>query len=188
MRARYGVLVALLLAVAGCGTTPENSAGNSPSGTSASAAPTARASDTRVPVANAGGLCKLLSYPKVDGALEVIFDVAAAGKDGDSCVLQVYGHAYPDLTLTSTKTKLDAKGFSAEFAPDGAKSVKGLGKAAYQVAKDPSGKAGPSAEVGWLVKGKIYLLRYTFEKGSSPGQAAEMTTKLVTLAKQLKAS
>lgn len=180
--------VAGLLASAGCGTTPQNSADDRPSATASGSgsSPVAQPSDTRAPVAKAGRLCKLLSHSKVDAALEVSFDVAAANKGGTSCVLQVRGHAYPDLMLTSSAAKVDAKLFNEKLTPDGSESVKGLGKAAYRVTGGAEGKAGPSAEVGWLVSGKIFVLRYTFEKGASEGQATTMTAKLVTLAKQLK--
>ncbi|MGH3715179.1 MAG: hypothetical protein ACRDT4_17205 [Micromonosporaceae bacterium] len=187
-RALCTVPVAALLAVAGCGTTPQSGADGSPSGTASSPAATAQPRDTRIPVAKAGGTCKLLSYQKVEAALAVDFDVAAAGKGGNSCVLQVYGHEYPDLSLASSPTKADPKVFADKIAPDGAESVKGLGLAAYRVALAAEGKAGPSAEVGWLVKGKIYVLRYTFEKGASTGQATATAPKLIALAKQLKAS
>ncbi|MGH3737812.1 MAG: hypothetical protein ACRDT6_19700, partial [Micromonosporaceae bacterium] len=187
IRGLYAVPLAVLLAVAGCGTTPENSA-DGPSKASqvgpSAAAPQPR--DTRVPLAKLGAPCALLSYQQVDKALGVEFDIADAGKDGTSCALQVNGHVYPDLTLTSVATKADAKGFAEQHTPDGADTVKGLGQAGYRITRSPDKGSGPRAEVGWLAKGKIYVLRYTFEKGTSDSQAATMTTKLVALAKQLK--
>ena len=190
--ARAAVILAALglVGLAGCGTTPQNpqeraaSRSAAPSTTPSASAP----APERRPVAASGGACKLLSYQLVADATGADFDVAAAGKHDKSstCVLQVYGHEYPDLALTITPTKADAKAFKESVAPDGAAEVGKLGKAAYRVVGNPEDKAGPSAEVGWLADGKILTLRYTYESGVSAQQAAQMSGSLVTLAKKIK--
>jgi hypothetical protein len=174
----------VLAALSGCGTTPQSDPSPSASSAAASSSPKAEPSDTRRPIAAAGGLCKLLSYQQVDEATKVEFDYAAAGKS--ACALQVQGHDHPDLTLGASATKVKSDKFFSAFAPDGAKKVSGLGKAAYRAVGDATSKAGPTAEVGWLAGGKFYLLTYTFEPGASKGQAGQMATRLVTLAKGLK--
>jgi hypothetical protein len=185
---RLLVGTAIVLAfLSGCGTTPQATPSPSkPASNSAppSAVPKAGSSDTRRPVAAAGGLCKLLNYQQVADATGIDFDFAAAGKS--ACALQVQGHDHPDLTLGAGGTKVKSDQFFSAFAPDGAEKVSGLGKAAYRAVGDPKGKAGPTAEVGWLSGGKFYLLTYTFEPGAAKGQAGEMAVKLVTLAKGLK--
>lgn len=192
--ARAAVVLAAvgLVGLAGCGTTPQNQEERAAT-RSASPTPSASASKPAVerrPVAESGGACKLLSYQLVADATGVDFDVAAAGKHDKSstCVLQVYGHEYPDLTLTITSTKADAKAFGESVVPDGAAEVGKLGKAAYRVVGNPEGKAGPYAEVGWLADGSILTLRYTHESGVSAQQAAQMSGSLVTLARKIKRS
>ena len=179
--------VVVVAVPAGCGTTPqldsERRATSSPSAVADRARPSP--SDTRTPVANAGGVCELLSYQLVAETTGVDFDVAAAGPDGTSCALQVLGHEYPDLRLTSAATKADAESF-AETIPDGAAEVGDLGDAAYRVVLGGEDGSGPRAEVGWLSQGKIYILRYSFEPGASEGQAEQMSHNLVTLARRLR--
>lgn len=190
-RAAVGVLaVAGLLGLAACGATPQTTAERSTS-PSRSASPSAeapsKAAEERIPVAEAGGVCKLLSYETAARGTGVEFDVAAAGKHQKSstCVLQVYGHAYPDLTLTVSPTKADTKHFYDNAAPDGAKRVDKLGEAAYRALIGQKGKAGPAAEVGWLADGSILTLRHTHESGVSADQARVTASKLVTLARQV---
>lgn len=132
-------------------------------------------------------MCKLLSYEIAERATGVEFDIAAAGKHqkASTCVLQVYGHAYPDLTLTVSATDADAKHFYDNAAPDGAKRVDKLGEAAYQALIGAKGKAGPAAEVGWLADDSIVTLRHTHEAGVSDDQARVTASKLVTLARQV---
>jgi hypothetical protein len=185
---RVGLAAAMALAVAGCGTSPEIGVAESPTSPSPSvvsdAEPPAGPSRARRPVAAAGGVCRLLSYELVVANTGADFDTAAARRG--ACALQVYGHGYPSLTLAVSDTKADAKTFQEAVPPDGAAEVDGLGKAAYRVASRSAGRAGPSAEVGWLTGGKIYIFRYTFERGAAPGQASRMTVRLVGLAKRLK--
>ncbi|MGH3731049.1 MAG: hypothetical protein ACRDTU_20195 [Micromonosporaceae bacterium] len=188
-RAMLGVAAATAIALAGCGTTPQAPKADSSGGASREAGrPNAEANpeDDRKPVADAGGMCKLLSYQVVADATDVEFDHAASA-DG-ACALQVLGHQHPDLTLAASDTEVKPKEFGETFAPDGAAEVGELGQAAYRTVGRPEGKAGPVAEVGWLVDKKVYLLRYTFEKGATSGQAKQMGRKLVGLAKVLKTS
>lgn len=184
---RAGLVAVVTLAMAGCGTSPEIGVAESPASPSVSsdAGPSAGATRARRPVPAAGGVCRLLSYELVSATLRVDFDTAAATRG--ACALQVYGHAYPSLTLAVSTTKAGAKTFQDAVPPDGAAKVDGLGKAAYRVVGRSAGRAGPSAEVGWLTDGRIYILRYTFERGAAPGQASQMTVRLVGLAKRLKA-
>ncbi|HEX6074468.1 MAG TPA: hypothetical protein VFZ32_04280 [Micromonosporaceae bacterium] len=185
---RVVLAAAVALAAAGCGTTPQTGVAESPTSAppsiSSGAEPSAGPSRARRPVAAAGGVCKLLSYGLVAASTRVDFDTAAAGRN--ACALQVYGHAYPSLTLAVSATKADAKTFQKAVPPDGAPEVDGLGEAAYRAIGRTAGRAGPSAEVGWLNDGKIYILRYVFERGASRGQAGQMSARLVGLAKRIK--
>lgn len=185
---RVVIAATATLAVVGCGATPQTGVAQSPPPGSplagSSAEPSARPSNARRPVAAAGGVCKLLSYEVVVATTKVDFDTSAAGRN--ACALQVYGHAYPSLTLAASATKAGAKTFQTAVPPDGAAEVEGLGKAAYRVVGRPADRTGPSAEVGWLTDGKIYILRYVFERGASGGQAAQMSIRLISLAKRIR--
>ncbi len=65
-------------------------------------------------------------------------------------------------------------------------SVKGLGKAAYQIVAEATGEHGPSAEIGWLSSnGRILMLRYTFAKDQQKAAADELAPILVDMAKDL---
>jgi hypothetical protein len=186
--ARLVLATAVALTAVGCGTTPQAQVSGSPTPTSPSvnsdAGPSAGPSRARRPVAAAGGVCRLFSYELVAATTKVDFDTAAAGRH--ACALQVYGHAYPSLTLAVSATKADAKTFQKAVPPDGAAQVDGLGKAAYRAVARPAVRTGPSAEVGWLSGGKIYILRYVFERGASQGQAAQMSVRLVGLANRVR--
>lgn len=183
---RAGLVAVVTLAMAGCGTSPQIGVAEPSASPSVSdAQPSAGATRPKRPVAAAGGVCRLLSYELVSATIKVDFDTAAATRG--ACALQVYGHAYPSLTLAVSTTKAGAKTFQEAVPPDGAAKVDGLGKAAYRVVGRSAGRAGPSAEVGWLTDSRIYIFRYTFERGAAPGQASLMTVRLVGLAKRLKA-
>jgi hypothetical protein len=172
---RFGAVLLLLAAGAGCG----DEAG-------AKAPPAPAPVVATLPAASAGGVCGLLDYEAIEGALGTRFDVAAASthKDTATCMVQANGAPRPDLMLSVTETAADAATFTSEVAPDGAKSVKGLGKAAYRTARAASGKAGPTAEVGWLTADKrLITLRYTCVSDEPKATAEELSVKLVELAK-----
>lgn len=172
---RFGAGLLLLAAGAGCG----DEAG-------ATAPPAPAPVVATLPAASAGGVCGLLDYEAIEGALGTRFDVAAASthKDTATCMVQANGAPRPDLMLSVTETAADAATFTSEVAPDGAKSVKGLGKAAYRTAKAASGKIGPTAEVGWLTGDKrLITLRYTCVSDEPKATAEELSVKLVELAK-----
>ncbi|WP_281906289.1 hypothetical protein [Phytohabitans aurantiacus] len=172
---RFGAGLLLLAAGAGCG----DEAG-------AKAPPAPAPVVATLPAASAGGVCGLLDYEAIEGALGTRFDVAAASthKDTATCMVQANGAPRPDLMLSVTETAADAATFTSEVAPDGAKSVKGLGKAAYRTARAASGKAGPTAEVGWLTADKrLITLRYTCVSDEPKATAEELSVKLVELAK-----
>lgn len=165
----------LLVACAGCGDEA-----------SATAPPAPVPVVATLPAASAGGACELLDYGAIEEVLGTRFDVAAASahKDTATCVVQANGAPRPDLMLSVTETAADAATFASEVTPDGAKSVKGLGKAAYRATRAAAGKSGPGAEVGWLTADKrLITLRYTCASGEPKATAEELSVKLVELAK-----
>ncbi|MEH1128818.1 hypothetical protein [Micromonospora sp. CPCC 206061] len=165
----------LLVAAAGCGDEAEVTTPPAPAPAVAT-----------FPAASAGGVCGLLDYGAIEEVLGTRFDVAAASahKDTATCVVQANGAPHPDLMLSVTETAADAATFTSEIAPDGAKTVKGLGKAAYRTARTAAGKTGPTAEVGWLTGDKrLITLRYTCVRDEPKATAEELSVKLVELAK-----
>ncbi len=190
---RGGVVAASLvlsLGMTGC-TQPAPSGGaqsSAPASPTASpASPSPSPEDSRSPAASEGGACKRLDYDKVESTIGVSFDVAVAGKEGKtrSCVLQVTGHEFPDLTLTTSPTKAGPKVFRDTVAPSGGKEVSGLGEAAYRVVRGGKAGAGPTAQVGWLTGDWIVMLRHTYEPEVSKAQARQKTPRLVKLARQI---
>jgi hypothetical protein len=114
---------------------------------------------TQWPASVAGGACQLLDYDGIEKALGVRFDVAAASRQGDTytCVVQHSEASRPDLMLSVTRTTADPAIFRGTMVPKGAKSLTGLGKAAYGAKV-----AGPGVEVGWLSgDSRLITLRYT---------------------------
>jgi hypothetical protein len=141
--------------------------------------------------ATAGGACELLDFGVVAQALGARFDVAAATQQGQSytCVLQASGASLPDLVLSVSRTAADAAVFGDTVRPDGAHSLKGLGKAAYRMTFSAKAGHGPAVEVGWLSgDGRLITLRYTLSKGVTKAAAVALEPKLITLAKQLDAA
>lgn len=172
---KVGAGLLLMAAAAGCGDEAEAKAPPAPAPVLAT-----------FPAASAGGVCGLLDFDAIEEALGTRFDVAAASKhkDTDTCMVQANGAPRPDLMLSVTETAADTATFSSEVAPDGAKSVKGLGKAAYRTTRAASGKNGPGAEVGWLTGDKrLITLRYTCVADEPKATAEELSVKLVELAK-----
>ncbi|MEJ3743515.1 hypothetical protein WEI85_09530 [Actinomycetes bacterium KLBMP 9797] len=140
------------------------------------------------PAAAAGGACALLDYDAIAAALGVRFDVAAASRydKTSACVVQAEGAARPDLMLSVVPSSADATMLAKDIAPDGATTVKGLGKAAYRATRSAAKGSGPVAEVAWLTADKKLLtLRYTLPAGEPKAAADALAGKLVTLAKQL---
>jgi hypothetical protein len=155
------------------------------------------------PAASAGGLCRKISYSQVARALDVRFDVAAASGEAGAtqvCVLQRVGSSAPDLTLSripldkpdpedepepGTKPETPEDAFKADYQPEGAKKVTGLGKAAYSRVVSGTDGGGAQVEVGWLAAESVDTLVYTTEPGTAPAEAAKDVARLVTLARQL---
>lgn len=142
------------------------------------------------PAAAAGGACELLDYGVIEEVLGAGFDVAAASrhKETQTCVVQAEGAARPDLLLSVTPTTADAAIFADEVAPEGATTVKGLGKAAYRVTRAAVRGSGPGVEVGWLTGDKakrLITLRFTFAAGQAKSKADALAPKLVNLAKMV---
>jgi hypothetical protein len=177
-RARW--LGAVLLAlVAGCGSEAV-----------ATIPPAPAPAVATFPAAAAGGACQLLDYGVIEEVLGVRFDVAAASrhKGTQTCVVQAEGAARPDLLASVTGTTADAAVFADEVAPEGATTVKGLGKAAYRVVRAAGRGSGPGVEVGWLTGDKekqLIMLRYTLAAGQPAAKAEALAPKLITLAKKL---
>jgi hypothetical protein len=143
----------------------------------------------QLPAAVAGGACELLDYPTIEQQLGVRFDVAAASRVGDTytCVVQAQGATRPDLVLAvSEKTPADASVFTDDLTPEGAKTVKGLGKAAYRVTLAARKGGGAAVEVGWLTGDKrLITLRYTLAEGKGEPEADKLASRVVALAKTL---
>lgn len=144
-----------------------------------------------VPASAAGGACRLLDYPMIEEATGMRFDVSAATTQRKTytCVVQTQEASRPDLALSVTATSADASIFADEVVPDGAKQVKGLGKAAYRRTLASGKGHGAGVEVGWLSgDGRLMYLRYTFASGQDKAAAEEFAPKLVTLAKKIDTS
>jgi hypothetical protein len=150
--------------------------------------PQAQPSPTRWPAATAGGACQLLDYDRIAAVVGTTFDVAAASQTGDTftCVLEQTRTNLPDLSLSVTSTQADAGIFKTTVVPSGAAAVAGLGKSGYSVAVPAAGGAGPGVEVGWLSGNqRLITLRLRMAAGAAPADAAALTPRLVTLAKQI---
>jgi hypothetical protein len=140
------------------------------------------------PASASGGACQLLDYPVIEQAIGIRFDVAAATKQEKTytCVVQAKAASRPDLALSVTATSVDASIFADEVVPKGAKTVKGLGKAAYRVTLAPAKGRGAGVEVGWLSgDGRLLSLRYTFATGHDKAAADTFAPKLIVLAKKI---
>lgn len=183
MRPRLVVPAAVcaLLALAAC--SPDNA----PASGAAAGQPLP---ELQVPASAAGGACILLDYPQIEEHIGVRFDVAASDQSGETatCVVQTEGSTRPDLTLVVVEsTTADARTYLAELKPAGAKSLSGLGSAAYrQVLPAAEDGAGPAVELGWLTKDRQVLsLRFTFGAGAGAQEANDMAGRLVNLAQAL---
>lgn len=168
----------LLVAVASTGCSREAGA----------TAPPAAPVVATYPAAAAGGACGVLDYETIHRALGVRFDIAAASRheQTSTCVVQAKDAARPDLMLSITGTGADATVLSEDIAPDGAKTVRGLGKAAYRAIRPATKGAGPAAEVAWLTGDKkLVTLSYTLPAGQPEAAADASVEKLLTLAKAL---
>lgn len=140
------------------------------------------------PAAEAGGACRLIDYDVIDEALGVRFDVAASGKQGKTitCVVRSSEKSLPDLVFTVSPTTADTALFGSEVVPDGARTVKSLGKAAYRSTAKAAKGRGPAVEVGWLAKDKkLVTLRFTTAAGTPSIAAGWRGDGLVTLAKKI---
>ncbi|MFC6017173.1 hypothetical protein ACFP2T_13275 [Plantactinospora solaniradicis] len=179
MRRRLCLVGVGLLMLSGCGEDP-------------APAPLGPAPKVvRLPASAAGGACQLLEYKVVEQAIGTQFEVSAASRHGktDTCVLRAEADPRPELALSVTPTTADAAIFADEVVPSGGKSVKGLGKAAYQSAVAAAKGSGVGVEIGWLTGDKrLASLRYTFPTGEDRATADALAPKLVALAKKIDTS
>ncbi|MFV2111355.1 hypothetical protein ACFHW0_03310 [Micromonospora sp. LOL_025] len=176
MRGRVASGMAVLL-VTGCGTQAETVAVPPPAPVTVDVA-----------AASSGGACRLLDFGVIEQHAGVRFDVAAASATGDShtCVVRAGREALPELTLTVTRTSIDAATFTADVVPEKAAKVSGLGQRAYRRTTSAKGAVGPVAEVGWLAaEGRLATLRYATLRDADRAKAEKLTTALVALARQL---
>lgn len=146
-----------------------------------------------LPASVAGGACQLLDYPVIEETTGVRFDVSAAGTHSGSqtCVLRSETAERPELALSvsKTKTSVDAALFKEEMVPGGGKAVSGLGKAAYRATLAPADDHGAGVEVGWLSSdGRLLSLRYVFPAGEDRATADAFAAKVVELAKTIDTS
>jgi hypothetical protein len=197
-----GVAVALgaMLATTACSggddeppsePTTEAVAPTLPASTAASAAASPSAVPTSLPpAAQAGGVCKSVTFGEVEAALGITFEVAAAnGKAGSvrSCVLLPLAGSLPDLTFVATPLDDDVtdEDYEKDFVPEKSDDQKGLGRAAYRQVIAATGEAGPTARIGWLGKDTAYTLSLTTEKATGVPGATAYLPKLVALAPKL---
>ncbi|MGA8116090.1 MAG: hypothetical protein WCA46_20720 [Actinocatenispora sp.] len=144
------------------------------------------------PAKAAGGTCRMLDYDSAEKATGTRFEVAAASTSSgaQTCALQVLYSEHPDLVVSVVSTEADAKAF-AKAAPDEAKKVDGIGKAAYSrvVDPDPDAGTGPAVEVAWLSgKGDIVTVRYTNSADVDLDTARGSVDRIVSYAKGLEAA
>ncbi|HEX5595243.1 MAG TPA: hypothetical protein VFX61_04340 [Micromonosporaceae bacterium] len=178
MRGRISVISAGLLLLTGCG------------GEASVALPTPSVAVTKLPASAAGGVCKLLDFGVIEEVTGAQFDVSAARshKKTQTCVVQTEATSWPDLLLSVTQTSADTAVFTAEMVPQGARTVKGIGKAAYQLTIAPGKVHGGAVEVAWLRDNRVFCLRHTFSKGTDKAAAEKFAPKLIELAKRLDAT
>jgi hypothetical protein len=142
------------------------------------------------PAAKAGGACRMLDYAVIRQTTGVQFTVAVATthRSTQTCVLQAGAESRPDLTLSITPTTADSGVFAESMAPDGAQTLRGLGKAAYRITIPPRGDYGAGVEVGWLsADRRLFCLRFTFAAGQDRPAADALAPKLLALAKKVEA-
>ncbi|MGS2614551.1 hypothetical protein ACVCAH_08485 [Micromonospora sp. LZ34] len=141
-----------------------------------------------VPAASSGGACRLLDFAVIEEHAQVRFDVAAASARGDShtCVVRSGTASLPELTLTVSKTSIDAATFTEDVVPEKAAKVSGLGQKAYRRTSAAADGHGPVAEVGWLAGGgRLATLRWTSPRGTDRGAVDDLVDGLVALAKKV---
>ena len=177
MRARLIALgAAAALALAGCTDEP------------APAAPPP-VKVVEPPAASAGGACVLWDYAFIEDRTGVRFTVAAGDQvdDTSTCVVQTETGATPSLLLTVVdRTSADAALFAADLMPERATRVKKLGRAGYRLVEAAGKGAGPSIEVGWLSQAQqLQTLRFTFAPGAPDDAVADMTDRLVAMARTM---
>jgi hypothetical protein len=137
------------------------------------------------PAALAGGACQLIQFGTLEKILGQRYTIAAAAKKDttNTCVVRTEAAAVPEIAVSVTPSKADAKIFNAVVKPKGATAVKGIGKVAYEIVTPGKAPNGPLVEVGWLTgDARLLFLRCTLPAGADP--AAE-GPKLVALAKEL---
>lgn len=178
MRGRISLIGVGLLMLTGCGDA------------ATAKLPAPAVSVVKPPAEAAGGACRLLDFPVIEEVTGARFDISAASKHRktQTCVVQAEGASRPDLALSVTPTSADAAVFADEMVPRGARSVKGLGRAAYRLTLAPGKGRGAGVEVGWLSRdGRIVCLRYTFPTGQDKAAADEFAPRLVELAEKIDA-
>jgi hypothetical protein len=137
-----------------------------------------------------GFACQAVELDNVAARLGVRFDTSA-GANVDltyTCVLAQLAAAYPNLTLSMSKSAANVVIFQVTALPAGATDVKDLGRVAYQITV-PAGtdgdgtKTGPTVEIGWLSAAPQQLvMRYTFASAATDADVTTMTPKLLDLA------
>jgi len=137
-----------------------------------------------------GRACQAVELDSVAARIGVRFDTSA-GANVDltyTCVLTQLAAAYPDLTLSMSKSAANVVIFQVTAVPAGAANLKDLGRIAYQLTV-PAGtdgdgtKMGPTVEIGWLSTApQQVVLRYTFAPAATDADVTALTPKLLDLA------
>ncbi|TQS44865.1 hypothetical protein [Cryptosporangium phraense] len=172
-------------------TEAETPTGPDAASASPSPSPSPSAVPTSVPpAAEAGGICKSITFSEVKTYLGLTFQVAAAsGKEGGvrTCVLQPLDESLPDLTFVATPLdgEVSEDDYEKDFVPDKADDQNGLGRAAYKRVVAPSGANGPVAEVGWLGEETAYTLTLTLAQATGTTGANTYLPKLAGLGPKL---
>lgn len=138
-----------------------------------------------------GRACEAVEFATVEAVLGVRFDTSAPAtvEDTYSCVLTRVDAPLPDLTFTMSATTADEVIFTAVLTPSLATAVPELGRIAYQVSLPPGTAAdgtptGPTVEIGWLsAVPRLMLLRYTWPPNATDAEVAELTPRLIELAR-----
>lgn len=131
------------------------------------------------------GACLLLDFPKIEEHLGAPLSISGAAihEKTHSCVARPADADLPELSIAVTPSKADVAVFKDAMLPDGAKTVAGLGRVAYQQTRPAAKGRGPYVEIGWLAgNARLLVLKVTLPVG---GDAGALAPEVVELAKEI---